>query len=171
MHVEALHRAGLRETTGARHFATRSGQSWMRKAIAAARAATFVSLGAAVLLTATCSQPPAEPINVSVRDVVIDPYAVDGKLVRLYGLLHHTADGDALYWHEADIQQSIASHAVGVHYSSPPAAEVERDGMHVAMEGIFYAAKPPRRGRSSKMRAMDERYNGALVGARRVHVR
>ena len=123
------------------------------------------------LLTATCRTRDAEPINVSVRDVVIDPYAVDGKLVRLYGFLHQAPDGDALYWHEADIKQSISSHAVGVQYSSPAATEAASDGTLIAVEGIFYATKPPQHGWSSDTPSFAERYNGALVDATRVQVR
>ena len=123
------------------------------------------------LLTATCTTRDAEPINVSVRDVVIDPYAVDGKLVRLYGFLRQAPEGDALYWDEHDITQSIPSHAVGVHYSSPAPAAAEPDGTYIAVEGIFHATKPPRRGWSSETVALAARYNGALVDARRVHVR
>ena len=123
------------------------------------------------LLTATCTTRDAEPINVSVRDVVIDPYAVDGKLVRLYGFVHQAPDGDALYWHQSDIKLSIPSHAVGVHYSSPAPSDAEPDGRYVAVEGIFYAAKPPRRGWTSETTAVGERYNGALIDARRVQVR
>lgn len=106
------------------------------------------------------------------RDVVIDPYAVDGKLVRLIGLLHHTRDGDALYWHEADIKRSVGSHGVAVHYSSPaPASHQEADRSHVVLEGIFYATKPQRRGWNSETAGVCERFNGALVDARRIQTR
>ena len=123
------------------------------------------------LLTATCTTRDAEPINVSVRDVVIDPYAVDGKLVRLHGFLHQAPDGAALYWHEADIKQSIPSHAVGVQYSSPADSAAAPDGTFIVVEGIFHATKPPQRGWSSDTPSFAERYNGALADATRVQVR
>lgn len=123
------------------------------------------------LLTTSCTTRDPDPIEVSVRDVVIDPYAVDGRLVRLHGLLRHGSSGAALYWPQGDIKHSIASHAVGVHYSSPPVAAGEPDGTYVAVEGFFYAARPPRRGWSSADKAIGPRYNGNLVDARPVRVR
>ena len=132
----------------------------------------ILAIVSAGLLSTTCTTRDAEPIVVSVRDVVVDPYAVDGKLVRLFGLLHHTRDGDALYWLEADVTRSTDSHAVAVHYSTAaPTPTDATDGSYVALEGIFYATKPQRRGWSSETAAVPERFNGSLVDARRVQAR
>lgn len=111
----------------------------MRKAFRSKDLAT-ISLGlVAALATAMCSQHDSKPIDVSVRDVVIDPYAVDGKLVRLIGVLHRTVEGDALYWHEQDIRQSKRHHAVAIRLSSSWLDKAAQSGTHVAVEGIFEA--------------------------------
>ena len=149
-------------------------RSVISRALASARFPAILAVVIAALLSATCTTRDAarEPIEVSVRDVVIDPYAVDGKLVRIYGLLHHTRDGDALYWLEADMKRSAESQAVAVHYASPaPQSDDEADGGHVALEGIFYATKPRRRGWTSETTSVPEQFNGALVDARRVQTR
>jgi hypothetical protein len=93
----------------------------------------------AAFATATCSQHGSKPIDVSVRDVVIDPYAVDGKLVRLVGLLHRSSAGDVLYWHEQDIQQRNRHHGVAVRLSSSWPQGAERRGAYVTVEGIYEA--------------------------------
>lgn len=132
----------------------------MRKRIASARVPSVCLLIFSALLTATCSLHDEKPIVVSVRDVVIDPYAVDGKLVNLVGLLHRGPKGDALYWHQQDIEQSNHSHAVSVQLPSWPDGAGRR-GTYVAVEGIFEADHDQR----------GSTFNGALLDARRVQVR
>ena len=142
------------------------------RALAAAHLPAILAIVIAGLLSATSATDEVEPIDVSVRDVVIEPYAVDGKLVRLFGLLHQTGDGDALYWPEPDLKGSGESPRVAVRYSSAaPPSQQEANGSYVALEGIFYATKPPRRGWTSETTAERVQFNGTLVAARRVQVR
>ncbi len=121
-----------------------------------------VSFGlVAALATATCSQHNSEPIDVTVRDVVIDPYAVDGKRVRLTGVLHRTADGDALYWHEQDIPQTNRHHGVAIRQSSSWREKAVPPGTRVAVEGLF-EADDDRSG---------SEFNGALLDPRNAQLR
>ncbi len=144
----------------------------IRRLLASARLPAVFAVVIPGLLAATCTSPDAQPIDVSVRDVVIDPYAMDGRRVRLFGFLHHTRERDALYWRGADIKPSIDSDGVAVHYSSrAPASHHETDGSLVVLEGIFHATKPQRRGWNSETAGAGERFNGALVDARRIQTR
>ncbi len=131
------------------------------RGIAAVQAASVCALLVLALVAATCTTREAEPIDVSVRDIVIDPYAVDGKLVRLIGLLHRAPGGDALYWLQHDLERSIHAHGVSVRLSSSWPEGAVRPGTYVAVEGIFEAD--------------DERpgseFNGALLGARNPEIR
>ena len=112
------------------------------------------------LVTATRSPHRGKPIDVSVRDVVTDPYAVDGKLVRLIGLLHRSDRGDVLYWNEQDVAQANENHAVSVRLSSAWPEGAERRGTLVAVQGYFEA---------DYERAGD--FNGALLDPRYAEVR
>ena len=97
----------------------------------------------------------------SVRDVVTDPYAVDGKLVRLIGVLHRSPSGDALYWHEHDAAQLNETHGVSVRLPPSWPAGSERRGAYVAVEGVFKA--------DHEQPGSD--LNGALLDTRHAEVR
>ena len=101
--------------------------------------ALCVALPLLALTMTSCSRDEPKPIDVSVRDVVIDPYAVDGRRVRLIGLLHRAREGDALYWQEQDIEKSLHNHAVAVRLPSSWPDGAERRGAYVAVEGVFEA--------------------------------
>jgi hypothetical protein len=158
VHVEALDRLRFRGNDAA---AIRPRLQPLAGALRKARAPAACAVGALALITATCAPRETQPIDVSVRDVVIDPYAVDGKLVRLTGRLHRGPQGDALYWHERDVQQSLRSHAVAVDLRSAWPEGADRPGTYVAVEGIFEADAD---GASAK-------YNGALLEAREAQLR
>ena len=91
----------------------------------------------------------------------MDPYAVDGKLVRLVGRLHRSPAGDVLYWHDEDIEQANQNHGVSVRLSSSWPKGAEQRGTYVAVEGIF-EADHDEPGRD---------YNGALLEARHAELR
>jgi hypothetical protein len=133
----------------------------LRDLLASARLAGIPALLLAALARATCSPDDAKPIDVSVRDVVIDPYAVDGKLVRMIGVLHRGPAGDVLYWHGQDIEQANEHHGVAVRLSSTWPAEAEGRGAYVAVEGIFEADDDE----------PGSDFNGALLEARHAEVR
>ena len=118
-----------------------TSQTWsaLRQAFTFPQGASVVFLVFAAFVTATCSKHGSKPIDVSVRDVIIDPYAVDGKRVRLIGVLHRTKDDDALYWHEQDIQHSNRKHGVALRLSSSSTDRAVLPGTYVAIEGIFEA--------------------------------
>jgi hypothetical protein len=161
VHVQLLPR---RATRAARPLPPPSIGQWrsaLRKAFTSANVASLAILVFAAFATATCSEHVSEPIEVSVRDVVTDPYAVDGKLVRLSGLLHRSPAGDVLYWHEQDIQRSNQNHAVAVRLSSSWPEGAERRGAYVAVEGV-YEADYDEAGSDS---------NGAVLDARSAEVR
>ena len=166
MHVQALERQALSGPHSRAAFANRFN---------AASVPSFCVLLVSAALMVTCTTRDAEPLDLSVRDIVKDPHAVDGKLVRLSGLLHHTADGEAFFWPEAtENKPSLESQGVAVHYSSSAPMRVandEADGSYVTLEGIFYVAKPPRRRISAQTTAVHGRFNGALVDARPVETR
>ena len=132
-----------------------------RDALVAASIAALCLLAFGGLIALTSSDGETRPISVSVRDVAIDPYAVDGKLVRLVGLLHHSAEGDVMYWHESDIERSLHSHAVAVQIATPPLGRAESAPQgHVWVEGIFKADPVEASG-----------FNGAVLNARLVAAR
>lgn len=114
----------------------------------------------AALLMTTCSHDKSEPINVSVRDVVMDPYGVDGKYVRLVGYMQRRPNGDALYWLEHDMQRGVESHAVAVQLS-PKSQKEFVSGALGSFEGVFEADGACGGGA----------FSGVLVNAHRVHVR
>ncbi len=161
VHVQSLPRNAIGEPCPRPALASGAGRSPLPKSFRFTHLAS-VSFGLlAALATAMCSQHDPKPIDVSVRDVVIDPYAVDGKLVRLIGVLHRTAEGDALYWHEQDIRQSNRHHAVAIRRSSSWLDKAAQPGTHVAVEGIF-EADDDRAGSG---------FNGALLEPRNAEVR
>ncbi len=148
----------------ARPLPPHSAQQWrsiLQKAWAAAKPASVSLLVCAAFASATCSQQDSKPIQVSVRDIVSDPYAVDGKLVRLIGLLHRSGEGDILYWHEHDIQQSAQYHGIAVHLSSSWPEGSERRGAYVAVEGFYEADHDRTR----------SHFNGAVLDARPAEIR
>ena len=160
VHIQALHRRPLHGTNAAQPASAWLTRSTIYKALGAASTRSLCLLMLIALVTVTCSTREPQPIDVSVRDVVIDPYAVDGKLVRLIGLLRRTPDGDALYWHEADLQRPTESHAVAVELSTVWPEGAERRGTYVVVEGIFEA--DPSGG---------DVFNGALLDARHAQIR
>ena len=160
MHVQSLPRRAISAARPLPPQVTKQWRSTLRQAFASTRVGSVSLLIVAGFTTATCSQNAAKPIDVSVRDVVIDPYAVDGKLVRLIGVLHRSGEGDALYWHERDIQQSNRNHGVAVRLSSWPEG-AERRGAYVAVEGIYEA--------DHEQPGSD--LNGAIIEARHAEVR
>ena len=160
MHIQALHRRPLHATNPSDPASAWLTRSTIYKALGAASTRSLCLLMLIALVTVTCSTGEPQPIDVSVRDVVIDPYAVDGKLVRLIGLLHRTPEGDALYWHEADLERPMQSHAVSVDLSTEWPEGAERRGTYVVVEGIFEAD------------ASDaDVFNGALLDARHAQLR
>ena len=159
MHIQALYRRPPHgsDTHG---LSPESTPSTIYKALSAMSTRSLCLLMLIALVTVTCSKNEPQPIDVSVRDVVIDPYAVDGKLVRLIGLLHRSSDGDALYWLEADLDERRQSHAVSVALATDWPQGAARRGTYVVVEGIFEADST--RGGA---------YNGALLNPRHPQLR
>ena len=128
----------MRLSSGVLRSLSGCSQGPLRESRAAALLTVCRVAACAVLMTA-CSPRTAEPIQVTVRDVVTDPYRADGKRVKLVGLLHVGSDGDALYWHKIDINHSVDGHGVSVRLPLSPQERRQLDGKVVTVEGIFDA--------------------------------
>jgi hypothetical protein len=142
--------------------------SRVREAFGFGRVAALGVFALAAYLMMAGSARYAEPITATVRDVLIDPYRVDARRVRLFGRLHRSELGDGLYWPDDDTPPLVQSWGVAVEYSSPEEQVEEPDGTYVGLEGIFLVNRPPRRGPHADDQYKAQPFNGALVAARRI---
>jgi hypothetical protein len=67
----------------------------------------------------------AEPKDVSMVQLLADPSALDGRVVRVVGFCHLEFEGNALYLHREDFEQSNLKNSVWLAFSPmlPPAKE------------------------------------------------
>ncbi len=97
-----------------------------------------------ILLSLLCwfAQPvlAAEPLDVSLVQLVANPKDYDGKLVRVIGFLRLEYEGNGIYLHEDDYKHSIFKNGLWVNVSEDMhRRKVELDQKYVLIEGTFDA--------------------------------
>lgn len=80
----------------------------------------------------------ADPVDVSMIQLLATPERFHGRVVRVQGFLKLEWEGDALYLHRTDFDQAIFRNAVGVTRSSAFVGKELSDG-YVLIEGQFDA--------------------------------
>ena len=105
------------------------------------------SLAAAVVVLASCqaSEPlprvyGSGPIEVSLVHLLADPGRYDGREVVVVGFCRLEFDGNALYLHREDFEQSIVKNAVWLDLDSPiPQTYRDLSDKYVIVEATFNA--------------------------------
>jgi hypothetical protein len=117
--------------------------------VTARRLATAFVLATGTLLLATklnCqttqthpdSSRRAEPLDVSIIQLVANPAVYDGKVVRLIGFIHFEFEGNAIYLHKEDYDHAITNDGLWVDLA-PGFSAKECQGRYVIIEGTFRA--------------------------------
>jgi hypothetical protein len=92
----------------------------------------------AAVLVAAISASGAEPVDVSMIQLLATPEKFDGKFVRTYGFLRLEFEGKALYLHKEDYTNALTKNSVWV--DVPETGEYLSLNMHyVLVEGVFNA--------------------------------
>ena len=82
----------------------------------------------------------ADPLDVSLIQLISSPDKFDGKLVRVEGFLRLEFEGEALYLHQEDDEQMLTKNAIWIDAS--PDMMKKRDSVnkkYVLLEGTFDA--------------------------------
>ena len=81
-----------------------------------------------------------EPTNVTLVQLIANPEKFDGKLIRVIGFLRLEFEGNVLYLHREDYENSILGNGIWVEVTPQIEKETKTINMHyVIMEGIFSA--------------------------------
>ena len=92
------------------------------------------SLGAAAAQQPQRSSP-ADPLDVSMLQLIARPADFDGQYVRVYGFYNHEFEGHALYLHREDFEQMLSRNGV---WMEGKAADDEK---YILVEGRFNAGQ------------------------------
>jgi hypothetical protein len=80
----------------------------------------------------------AQPVNVTLVQLIANPEEFDGKLIRVIGFLRLEFEGDVLYLHREDYEHAILGDGIWVDVTPEMAKQKETLNMHyVLLEGIF----------------------------------
>jgi hypothetical protein len=91
-----------------------------------------------MLVFAATSVSAAEPLDVSMIQLLGSPEKFDSKFIRVYGFLRLEFEGKALYLHKEDYSQGLTKNSVWV--DVPENGEYLSLNMHyVLVEGVFNA--------------------------------
>jgi hypothetical protein len=107
------------------------------------------TVGTLSLVLAICAvsfhafaQRSTEPADVSMIQLIASPEKYDGKLIRVIGFLRLEFEGDALYYHKEDYEQSISKNAVWVNTTPEMMKHKDQLNNHYALlEGVFDAKR------------------------------
>lgn len=80
-----------------------------------------------------------DPIDTSLVQLIANPMALDGKLVRVIGFLNLEFEGDAVYLHKEDFEHAISRNAIWVDIPDNIKDRAKLSGNYVLLEGIFDA--------------------------------
>ena len=81
-----------------------------------------------------------EPTNVTLVQLIANPEKFDGKLIRVIGFLRLEFEGNVLYLHREDYENSILGNGIWIDVTPQIEKETKTINMHyVIMEGIFSA--------------------------------
>ena len=80
----------------------------------------------------------AEPVKVTLVQLIANPEKFDGKLIRVIGFLRLEFEGDVLYLHREDYEHAILGDGIWVDVTPEMTKQKETLNMHyVLLEGIF----------------------------------
>ena len=98
------------------------------------------------------------PLDVSIVQLIATPEKFDGKIVRIVGFMCIAFEGDAIYLHREDFEQSLVRNALWVNL--PEDRDESLSQKYVILEGTFDATDHGRMGLFSgaikKVTRMDE---------------
>ncbi len=95
-----------------------------------------------VLLLCSLAEPlvAAEPLDVSLVQLIARPKDYDGKIVRVIGFVRLEFEGNGIYLHEDDYKHSIYKNGLWIDVTKDmQKRKVELDQKHVFLEGTFNA--------------------------------
>jgi hypothetical protein len=95
-----------------------------------------------LLLSVSCwfGQPlvAAEPLNVSLVQLIASPKDYDGKIVRVIGFVRLEFEGNAIYLHQEDYKHSISKNGLWIDVTEDmQKRKAELDRKYVLIEGTF----------------------------------
>jgi hypothetical protein len=109
---------------------------------------TFLVLALASILIPKVTA--EEPLDVSILQLIATPKTFDGKTVRVVGFLHLEFEGNELYLHKVDYDNSIYFNGIWVDLNRDEMkAKMSLDLKYVLVTGIFDATKRGHNGLSS----------------------
>jgi len=80
----------------------------------------------------------AEPIDVSLINLIATPKEFDGKLVRVKGFARVEFEGNAIYLHRDDYLQGITKNGLWLDFEESSPKQMARiDKRYVLVEGVF----------------------------------
>jgi hypothetical protein len=89
----------------------------------------------------------AEPLNVSLVQLIANPKDYDGKVVRVIGFMRLEFEGDGIYLHQDDYKHSIYKNGLWIDASDDmQKKKAELDQKYVLLEGTFNAKMTGHRG-------------------------
>lgn|SRR5208282_6766701 len=82
----------------------------------------------------------AEPLDVSLVQLIASPKNYDGKMVRLIGFVRLEFEGNAIYLHQDDYKHSISKNGLWIDVTEDmQKRKAELDQQYVLIEGTFDA--------------------------------
>jgi hypothetical protein len=115
----------------------------------------FVCLASTLLAAPLAAQ---QPINVPIVQLIATPEKFDGKLIRVIGFLRLEFEGNVLYLHPEDYENSILGNGIWVDVTPEMSKQSTTLNMHyVLLEGVF----------SSKERGHMSMWSGTIKQIRR----
>ena len=82
----------------------------------------------------------AEPLDVSLVQLIASPKDYDGKIVRLIGFMRLEFEGNAIYLHQDDYKHSISKNGLWIDVTEDmQKRKAELDRKYVLIEGAFDA--------------------------------
>lgn len=95
----------------------------------------FVCIATTVLAVPFAAQ---QPTNVTLVQLIATPAKFDGKLIRVIGFLRLEFEGNVLYFHREDYENSILGNGIWVEVLPEMSKQSATLNMHyVLLEGVF----------------------------------
>jgi hypothetical protein len=116
-----------------------------------------------ILLTCVLVSPikAEEPVDVTMIQLIASPEKFDGKLIRVIGFLRLEFEGDALYLHREDYENTLLGNGIWVDVTPEIAKESDTLNMnYVLLEGVF----------SSSERGHMGMWSGSITSIRRAQL-
>jgi hypothetical protein len=82
----------------------------------------------------------AEPINVSMIQLIADPQRFDGQNIRVIGFMRLEFEGNAVYLHREDYERAVLQNGVWIELTDPQIkTSAKLNNGYVIIEGTFSA--------------------------------